>query len=43
MVVEFKLVWRKEISNPLERLLNETKDGKLGKLGIEKDSVKEKS
>jgi hypothetical protein len=43
VVVEFKLVWRKEISNPLERLLNETKDGKLGKLGIEKDSVKEKS
>ncbi|CAB4039873.1 Hypothetical predicted protein, partial [Paramuricea clavata] len=43
VVVEFKLVWRKKISNPLERLQSETKDGKLGKLGIEKNSVKEKT
>ena len=41
--VEFKLVWRKEIKDPLEKLRKETKDGKLGELKIDTDSVKIKS
>ncbi|XP_028412382.1 uncharacterized protein LOC114535203 isoform X1 [Dendronephthya gigantea] len=41
--VKFRLVWRKKVKNPLERLQNEIKDGKLGPFEIDVHSVKEKT
>ena len=37
--VEFKLVWRNIIKDPLDKLGEETKDGKLGEMNLDTDSV----
>ena len=43
LVVEFKLVWRNKQDDPLKKLRSATKNGKLGHMKIDTDSVKEKS
>ena len=42
-MVEFKLVWRIKADDPFKKLWSKTKDGNLGKIVIDRSSIKKKS
>ena len=42
-MVEFKLVWGIKDDDPFQKLRNKTKDGKLGKIVIDRSSIKKKT